>query len=421
VHDNGRRRYAVVFIFITLLIDSISFGIIIPVTPELIMGLTGANLSHAARDAGWLYFVFALTQFFCAPMLGNLSDRFGRRPVLLLSLFALGLDYLVMGLAPSLIWLFVGRFIAGIAGAAYAPANAYIADISPPEKRAQNFGLMGAAFGAGFVLGPAIGGLLGSFGPRTPFFVAAGLALANTCFGLFALPESLPPERRRAFQWSRANPLGTLLQLRKYPVVLGLAGATFLWSLAHQVLPSTWSFYTMQSFGWSEAAVGASLAAAGIVMAIGQAGLTRVLIPRLGGESRGALVGMIAGVIVYCCYAFATQGWMVYVAIAGWSIAAITWPSLNALMSQQIPPNAQGELQGAVASIMSLTAILAPPVMTQLFGKFTADDAPIYFPGAPFLAAAIIAAFAVAILVRVAAPALTLPRNAGEGTLRPRP
>jgi MFS transporter, DHA1 family, tetracycline resistance protein len=401
VHDVPRRRYAVVFIFITILIDSITFGIIIPVTPELIMTLTGANLSHAARDAGWLYFVFALTQFFCAPILGNLGDRFGRRPVLLLSLFALGVDYLVMGLAPSLAWLFVGRFIAGIAGASYAPANAYIADISPPERRAQNFGLIGAAFGVGFVLGPAIGGLLGSFGPRTPFFVAGALALANTCFGFFVLPESLPPERRRAFRWTRANPLGTLLELRKYPVVLGLAAATFLWSMAHQVLPSTWSFFTMQSFGWSEAAVGYSLAAAGIVMAVSQAGLTRILIPKLGGEGRAALVGMIGGVLVYCCYAFATQGWMMYVGIAVWSLAAMTWPSMNALMSQQIPPNAQGELQGAVASIMSLTAILAPPFMTQLFGRFTADDAPIYFPGAPFLAAAVLAALSAAILTRV--------------------
>ena len=212
--------------------------------------------------------MYAITQFFCAPLMGNLSDRFGRRPVLLSALFALGIDYVVMGLAPGLAWLFAGRFVAGIAGASYSPAYAYIADITAPEKRAQSFGFVGAAFGLGFVLGPTIGGLLGSLGPRTPFFVAAGLALLNATFGLFALPESLPRERRRAFEWSRANPFGTLIQLRKQPVVVALAGVSFLWLLGHQVLPSTWAFYTMLRFGWSEAAVGLSLAAAGIVMAI---------------------------------------------------------------------------------------------------------------------------------------------------------
>jgi DHA1 family tetracycline resistance protein-like MFS transporter len=395
------RRSAIVFIFITLLIDTIGFGIIIPVLPELIMQLSGSGLSGAARYGGWLYFVYAVTQFFCAPIIGNLGDRFGRRPVLLSALFALGVDYFVMGLAPGLAWLFVGRFIAGIAGASYAPAYAYIADISPPEKRAQNFGLVGAAFGIGFVLGPSIGGLLGSFGPRTPFFVAAGLALCNATFGLFALPESLPRERRRAFEWARANPFGTLAQLRRQPVVLGLAGVAFLWLLGHQVLPSTWAFYTMFRFDWSEAAVGYSLAASGIVMAISQAGLTRVLIPKLGGEQRAALVGLLSGAAVYCCYAFAPHGWVLYIGILGWGLAALSWPSLNALMSQQIPPNAQGELQGGLASLSSVAAVLGPPLMTQLFGKFSEPAAPVHFPGAPFLAAALLAFASALILVQV--------------------
>jgi DHA1 family tetracycline resistance protein-like MFS transporter len=395
------HRHAVLFIFITILIDSIGFGIIIPVLPELIMQLTGEGLSQAARHGGWLYFVYAITQFFCAPLLGNLGDRFGRRPVLLSALFALGIDYVVMGLAPGLAWLFIGRFVAGIAGASYAPAYAYIADITAPDKRAQNFGFVGAAFGLGFVLGPTIGGLLGSLGPRTPFFVAAGLALLNATFGLFALPESLPRDRRRAFEWSRANPFGTLLQLRKQPVVVALAGVSFLWLLGHQVLPSVWAFYTMARFGWSEAAVGLSLAAAGIVMAICQGGLTGIVIPRLGGERRAAVVGLVSGAAVYCCYAFAPYGWVLYIGIVLWGMAAMSWPSLNALMSQQIPPNAQGELQGGLASLSSLAAILGPPLMTQLFGWFSDVAGAVYFPGAPFLAAALLALASAIILIRI--------------------
>lgn len=394
-------RSAIVFIFITVLIDSIGFGIIIPVLPDLIMQLSGAGLSEAARHGGWLNFVYAVTQFFCAPIIGNLGDRFGRRPVLLSALFALGIDYLVMGLAPGLAWLFAGRFVAGIAGASYSPAYAYIADISPPQKRAQNFGFIGAAFGIGFVLGPSIGGLLGSFGPRVPFLAAAALALLNAAFGLFALPESLPRGRRRAFEWPRANPFGALMQLRRQPVVIGLAGVSCLWLLGHQVLPSTWAFYTMYRFNWSSALVGYSLAAAGIVMAISQAGLTRVLVPKLGGEQRAALVGLLSGAAVYTCYAFAPYAWVLYIGILGWGMAALSWPSLNALMSQQVPPDAQGELQGALASLSSVTAILGPPLMTQLFGIFSERGAPVHVPGAPFLAAALLALASAVILAQV--------------------
>jgi len=402
----GINKRAVVFIFITLLIDSIGFGIIMPVMPALIMQLTGEHLDAAARYGGWLGFVFAAVQFFCAPLLGNLSDRYGRRPVLLFSLFALGLDYLVMGFAPRLEWLFIGRFIAGIAGASFGPAYAYIADISPPDKRAQNFGLAGAAFGVGFIAGPAIGGLLGSFGPRMPFFVAAALSLLNVTFGYFALPESLPPQSRRAFEWSRANPLGTLRQMRKYPAVLTLAAAAFLWQLGHQVLPSVWAFYTMQKFQWSVTAVGMSLAAAGVVMAISQGALTRVLIPKLG-ERRAALVGLSAGAVVYCWYALAPAGWMMYLGVLAWAVAALAWPSLNALMSQQIPPTAQGELQGGLASVSSLSAIIGPPLMTQLFGYFASATAPVQFPGAPFIAAALLAVLSAVMLARGATAAAT--------------
>jgi MFS transporter, DHA1 family, tetracycline resistance protein len=391
---------AFIFVFIAVLVDSIGFGIILPVLPRLIMELTGVSVAKAAEYGGWLGFVYAVMQFFCAPVLGNLSDRFGRRPVLLFALFALGIDYLIMGCAPVIAWLFVGRLVAGMAGASFTPAYAYIADITPAEKRAQSFGLMGAAFGIGFILGPAIGGLLGSFGPRAPFFTAGGIALANTVFGFVALPESLPPESRRPFEWARANPVGTLTQMRKYPVVLWLLGAVFLWQLGHQVLPSTWAFYTMSKFHWQAAEIGYSLAFVGIVMAFAQGVLTRALIPRLGGERRAAAVGMAFAIFAYLGYAFATQGWMMYVVSVTSMFFAMTYPSLNALMSWQIPHNAQGELQGAVASVYSLSAILGPPLMTQVFGHFSSASAPLYFPGAAFFTAAVLTALSAVLFGR---------------------
>ena len=385
-HIAGRGAF--VFVFIAVLIDAIGFGIILPVLPQLIMQLTGVPIDRAAQIGGALSFVYALMQFFCAPILGNLSDQFGRRPVLLFALLALGCDYLIMGFAPVIGWLFFGRMVAGVAGASFTPAYAYVADISPPERRAQNFGLLGAAFGIGFILGPAIGGLLGGLGPRAPFFAAGALALANTAFGYFALPESLARGSRRAFQWARANPLGTFAQMRKLPGVRALLGALFLWQLAHQVFPSTWSFYGITQFHWSSREVGYSLAFVGLVMAIAQGLLTRVLIPRLGGERRAAALGMVAALVAYLGYAFATHGWMVYVVSLSAFLFALTYPSMNALASQQTPANAQGELQGAVACLYSLSSIVGPPLMTQVFSHFTARSAPVFFPGAAFLMAA---------------------------------
>jgi DHA1 family tetracycline resistance protein-like MFS transporter len=293
-----------------------------------------------------------------------------------------------MGFAPVIGWLFIGRMVAGVAGASFTPAYAYVADISPPERRAQNFGLLGAAFGVGFILGPAIGGLLGGLGPRAPFFTAGALALANTAFGYFALPESLASGSRRPFQWTRANPLGTLAQMRKLPAVSALLGAVFVWQLAHQVFPSTWSFYGITQFHWSSREVGYSLAFVGLVMAIAQGLLTRTLIPRIGGERRAAALGMAAAFVAYLGYAFATHGWMVYVVSLSAFLFALTYPSMNALASQQTPANAQGELQGAVACLYSLSSIVGPPLMTQVFSYFTARTAPVFFPGAAFLAAA---------------------------------
>jgi DHA1 family tetracycline resistance protein-like MFS transporter len=391
---------AFVFIFIAVLIDAIGFGIILPVLPRLIMQLTGVTIDRAAEYGGWLSFVYALMQFFCAPVLGNLGDRFGRRPVLLGALFALGVDYLIMGSAPVIGWLFVGRAIAGVAGASFTPAYAYVADISEPGKRAQHFGLLGAAFGLGFILGPAIGGLLGSFGPRAPFYTAGVLALANGTLGYFALPESLAQSARRPFEWRRANPLGTLRQIRRYPSVSWLLAAVFLWQVGHQVLPSTWAFYTIAKFHWSSAGVGYSLAFVGTLMAIAQGVLTRVLIPWLGGERRAAAAGMAAALVAYVGYAVATEGWMMYAVSLSTFIFALTYPSMNALASAQIPANAQGELQGAVASLYSLSSIAGPPLMTQVFGYFSRDDAVVHLPGAAFLTAALLTLGCAALFAR---------------------
>ncbi|HJU66505.1 MAG TPA: TCR/Tet family MFS transporter [Gemmatimonadaceae bacterium] len=379
-------KHAVIFVAITVLIDSIGFGLIMPVMPTLLMELTGKSVSQVAIYGGWLAFVYAVLQFFAAPMLGGLSDHFGRRPVLLFAIAALGIDYLILGFAPTLGWLFLGRAIAGIAGASFTPAYAYVADISKPEHRAQSFGIVSAAFGVGFIIGPAIGGFLGELGPRAPFFAAAGLSLANLAYGYFVLAESLPPEKRRAFAWRRANPLGTLLQMRTQPVVVGLLGALFLWMVAHQVMPATWSFYTTYRFGWPEKTIGASLALAGLVMAVSQTTYLRFVVPRLG-ERRAALMGIAIAGTGYLGYALATEEWMMFAWLGTWFFGATVMPTTNGLMSRRITPDAQGELQGAVASLFSLSAIVGPPIMTQLFGHFSAPDAPVHLPGAAFVAA----------------------------------
>lgn len=383
-------KHALVFVTITVLLDVIGFALIIPVLPALLVELTGKSTNEAAIYGGWLAFAYAAAQFLCAPVLGNLSDRFGRRPVLLFAVGALGLDYLVMGFAPTLGWLFLGRTIAGIAGASFTPAYAYVADVSPPERRAQSFGMVSAAFGVGFILGPALGGLLGGFGARTPFFAAAALSLLNFGYGWLLLPESLPPERRRPFDWTRANPLGTLAQLRRQRAVLGLLCALFLWMVGHQVMPATWAFYTKFRFGWSEAMIGASLAAAGTVMATSQALLLRLLVPRLG-ERRTALAGIAIAAVGYLGYATATQGWMMFAWLGTWFFGALVMPVTNALMSQRAAADTQGELQGAIASLFSLSSILGPPLMAQLFGRFAAPEAPLHLPGAAFVAAALLA------------------------------
>jgi DHA1 family tetracycline resistance protein-like MFS transporter len=392
-------RYALAFIFITMLVDTIGLGIIIPVSPKIIATLTHEGMSGAARWGGWLMFVFGLMQFLCAPAIGNLSDRLGRRPVLIVSLLAIGVDYLLTGLAPTIAWLFVARFLSGIAAAAYPTANAYIADVTPPERRAANFGLTGAAFGIGFVLGPAIGGIIGNqFGPRVPFFVAAAIAFANAAFGYFVLKESLPEGHRRPFELWRANPLGSLAALRRYPMVFGLIGVVVLMRLAHDANPATWTYYTMLKFNWTPAEVGYSLMGVGILVALVMGLLTRAVIP-LVGETWSVFLGLLCEAAGFFGYAIATRGWMMYAWMVVWSLSGLAGPALQGIMSRQVDATEQGELQGALASVGSLTSIIAPLLLTNLFAYFTAADAPVQFPGAAFLAASLFCLGALAIFV----------------------
>ena len=383
------RKPALGFIFITLLIDVTGLGIIIPVLPKLIQELSHGSLSEAAAYGGWLVSVYAIMQFICSPIVGGLSDRFGRRPVLLASLFGFGLDYLFLAFAPTLGWLFVGRVIAGIMGASFTTAGAYIADISTPEKRAQNFGIIGAAFGLGFIIGPVIGGLLGSYGSRIPFMVAAALTLLNWLYGLFILPESLKPENRRKFEWKRANPVGTLKSLFRHQVIAGLfVSLAFLYISSHAV-QSNWSYYPIEKFKWDERAIGISLGVVGLVSAIVQGWLIRLIIPKLGQE-RSVYVGLSLYALGFLLFGLATEGWMMYAITVVYCFGGIAGPALQGIMSGIVPPNEQGELQGGFTSLMSITAIVGPPLMNNLFAYFSGAGAPMYLPGAAMLLGAVL-------------------------------
>ena len=393
-------RKAIIFILITVFIDTVGLGIIIPVMPDLILELTGEGLSSAAIYAGWLLFIYALMQFFCAPLLGNLSDRFGRRPILLMSLFAFGVDYIIMGMAPTLLWLYLGRVLAGIAGATGTTANAYVADLSSKDEKAQNFGLIGAAWGLGFIVGPVIGGLLGEFGSRVPFFAAAGLAFLNMAYGYLILPESLPKEARRSFSLKRANPVGAVFQMRLYPVVFGLIGVMLLLQIAHDANPAVWTYYTIEKFNWSTKEIGYSLGFVGAMIALVQGGLIRVVLPKFG-EFRTVYFGLTLMAIGFVGFSFSDVGWLMYVFILPFSMAGLAFPAMRSIMSNRVPENVQGELQGALTSMVSLTAIVSPIIMTNLFGYFSRQDTLIYFPGAPFLVAGLLVIVAVAGFSRV--------------------
>ncbi len=385
----SNRKAAIGFIFVTLLIDITGLGLIIPVMPKLLEQLMGvADVSKASQYGGWLSFAYAFMQFIFAPVLGNLSDKYGRRPVLLFSLFGFGVDYLFLSFAPTVGWLFIGRIIAGITGASFTTASAYIADISTPENRAQNFGMIGAAFGLGFILGPLLGGLLGELGPRVPFMVAAGLALSNWLYGYFVLPESLAVEHRRPFEWRRANPMGALLQLKKYPAVGGLVASLVLVYLAAHSVQSNWSFFNIEKFKWSPKMIGISLGAIGLLVGAVQGGLVRFVNPKLGNE-RSVYVGLGLYSLGLLLFSFATQSWMMFVFLIPYCLGGIAGPALQAIISGHVPRNEQGELQGALTSLMSATSIIGPPMMTNLFAYFTKPTAPVYFPGASFLLGAV--------------------------------
>jgi DHA1 family tetracycline resistance protein-like MFS transporter len=392
------RQAAIAFILITLFIDILGIGIIVPVLPKLVVELIAVEptaateaavsqnvISKAALYVGVIGAAYATMQFFFAPILGSLSDRFGRRPIILASLFGLGVDFLIQGFAPNITWLFAGRLFAGVMGASFTAANAYIADVSTPENRARNFGLVGMMFGLGFTIGPALGGLLGLISLRVPFFVAAGLALVNWLYGYFILPESLPPEHRSSFSLRKANPVGALVHLRKYPLVAGLAVVFTCTSLAQRGLENVWVLYTEFRYDWGTVANGLALCLVGLTSSIVQGGLVRPTVQRLG-ERRTAIIGIAVSGIAFLCYGLADQGWMIPMIIIFGSLGGLTGPAVQSIVAGTVGPSEQGKTQGALTSLMSLTAIIAPLLFTAgLFSYFTSPRAIIELPGAPFL------------------------------------
>lgn len=380
----AEKKPALGFIFVTLLIDITGWGIIIPVMPELMMELTDSGPSEAALWGMWMLFAYAVMQFFCAPIVGALSDRFGRRPVLLIALFGFCVDYLAMAFAPTVWWLFATRILAGCLGASFTTASAYIADVSSPEKRAQNFGLIGVAFGLGFIVGPLIGGLLSPLGLRVPFIACAGLTFLNGMYGLLILPESLKLENRRPFDWKRANPVGSLLRLRNYPVITGLIASLMLLYISSHAVQSNWGYYVVEKFGWSPDMIGYSLVAVGFAFAIVQGLLIRIVIPKLG-QQRSVYIGLAMYAVGFTLYALATQSWMMFAFTIVYCMGGIAGPALQGIISTQVPANEQGELQGSLTSLMSVTMIVGPLIMMSTFSFFTGAATPVYLPGAPML------------------------------------
>lgn len=387
----NHRKPALVFIFITLFLDVLGVGLIIPILPKLVDQLAEGGVASAAFIYGALAGLYSLMQFIFAPILGSLSDRFGRRPVILISLFGSGLDYFLMAWAPTLAWFFVGRIFSGITGANFSAAAAYIADVSTKEKRAANFGILGAAFGLGFICGPALGGWLGDYGLenygdaglRLPFYAAAVLTLLNWIYGFFILPESLKKENHRAFSWSRANPVGALNQLRHQTLVLGLSISYFISSIAHQVYPSIWVLYTAYRYQWGTDQTGYSLALVGLMAAIVQGGLTRIIIPKIG-ERNAAVFGFVVMALALVGYGLAPEGWMVYVIIVFGSLSGLSVPAIQGMISRTVGDDQQGEIQGSLTSLQSVAGFVGPPLATGIFGYFVSVNAPFLLPGAPF-------------------------------------
>ncbi len=382
------RRGAVAFILITVMLDVLSFGIIIPVLPRLVEEFMGGDTARAAEIYGLMGTAWALMQFVCSPIQGALSDRFGRRPVVLFSNFGLGIDYVLMALAPSVSWLFAGRVISGIAASSFSTAGAYIADVTTPERRAAGFGMMGAAFGLGFILGPAVGGLLGATDPRLPFWGAAATSLVNALYGFFVLPESLPREKRMPFAWARANPIGSLILLRSHHELFGLATVAFLGYLAHVVLPSTAVLYLGYRYGWGPSAVGLTLAAVGTCAMIVQGGLVRPITARLG-ERTTLLLGLSCGAIGFSIYGLAPNGMIYYCGIPIMAFWGLAGPSAQTLMTRRVGASEQGQLQGALGSLMGIAGLIGPGIFTGTFAYFIGPRADWHLPGAPLLLASL--------------------------------
>jgi DHA1 family tetracycline resistance protein-like MFS transporter len=385
------------FVAATIFIDAVGFGIIMPVLPTLIMKLDHGTLSDATRIGGWLWQTYAVVQFLCGPLIGGLGDRFGRRPVLLGALGGMAIDYVLVGFSPKIGWLFLGRFLAGIFGASYAPAMAALADISNPEDRAKTFGRISAAFGIGFVVGPALGGLLGTLGPRWPFYAAAVLAACNFLYGFAVFPETLPPERRRPLEPKRLNPLGALRALGHVPAVLPLVAAYFFWQLAVMVYPVTWAYYAIASFRWSSGLIGLSLAVSGLGMATVQILLVGRIVKRFG-ERRAVMIGLLSACIAFAGYALTRSTILVFVLLAISAFQSLVQPSLMAMMSKRVADNQQGELQGLNASVAALGAILAPFMLAQPLAYFTGPHTPFYFPGAAFVVSTVTGLIAMTII-----------------------
>jgi MFS transporter, DHA1 family, tetracycline resistance protein len=398
-HARPHRQPAVGFIFVTLVMIVLGWGIITPVMPGLITEFEGGDTSAGAHTFGWIIGVFAAMQFLAAPLLGVLSDRFGRRKIILVALAGSALDYLVLGWAPTLGWLFGARVMAGLLAGAISACNAYVADVTPPEQRARGFGLLGAAFGIGFVLGPVVGGFLGDGNLRRPFFAAAACVALNWLYGLFVLPESLPPERRRPFEWRRANPIGGLLNLRRFHGILGLAAMHFLYMLASTMLQSTWVLYTGYRYGWTPRQVGLSLMLVGIMAAIVQGRLVGPILGRLG-EKRGLLIGLGMSGIVMVLYGVAPQGWMIFPLIVIGSFSGIAGPAAQALITKRIPADEQGGVQGALSSLGSLASVFAPPIAAWSFGACIGPQSALHLPGIAFFEAAITMAIALGLAWR---------------------
>jgi DHA1 family tetracycline resistance protein-like MFS transporter len=396
----GGKKTTAVFVFVTVLLDTLGLGLIIPVGPQLVASFVHDDLGVASKAFGLLVSLYSVMQFVFAPIVGGLSDRFGRRRVILTSLAGAAFSYLASGLAPALWWLFVGRVVAGATGASFSAANAYVADVTPPEKRAQAFGLVGAAFGLGFIIGPAVGGAVGDLGLRLPYLLAAGLNLVNFLYGLFVLPESLRPENRRPFDWRRANPLGSLRNLARHPIVLGLTGTLTCAYMSQWILQSVWALSCQARFGWSPRVIGMSLMAVGFGAAIVQGGLIRAILPRLG-ERRTLIMALSLGALGHLGFALAGAGWEMFALIFPFALAGLTMPAAQALITREVGVSEQGELQGSLNSLAGLVAIVGPLLGTYLFARFAPEGASPRFPGAPFLAAACFGALGVALAVRL--------------------